>query len=107
MPASTSGGASPLMAPPTHAAPTYASSVDPASPRTIARYAGAIYLLIIIGGIFAQIGQFRPNRGAAGGVMSNDVRYALRMLVFGLTPSWHASRFDIGSALKQESRGGT
>ena len=39
--------------------------------------------------------------------MSNDVRYALRMLVFGLTPSWHASRFDIGSALKQESRGGT
>src|SRR3954468_24252292 len=32
------------------------TSGDLASPKAVARYAGAIYLLIIVGGIFAQIG---------------------------------------------------
>ena len=56
MSSSMSGGASALMASPVRVAPYYAMSADLASPRTIARYAGAIYLLIIVGGIFAQIG---------------------------------------------------
>jgi putative ABC transport system permease protein len=32
---------------------------------------------------------------------------ALCGLVFGLAPAWQAARFDIGSALKQEGRGGS
>src|SRR5204862_1011172 len=28
-------------------------------------------------------------------------------LLFGLAPAWQASRFDVGSALKQEGRGGS
>jgi Domain of unknown function (DUF4386) len=53
------------------------------SPRTIARYAGAIYLLIIVGGIFAQIG-VRAKLLVAGDAAATAHNIATHELLYRL-----------------------